>query len=173
MRLKVTGINSADDPYKPQGKNYTVYRWDVDGELDGKPLSGIRCDSLSHKVAKDFGPGWEGEVEEQNFKGRVSYKIPTPKMDDGTGSWSGQRSSAPSSNKSFHDLCVEYMACLDSALAIAKKNGISDEQAMVAMGATLYIQAERQGIKPELKQPKAPEPPPSLIEDGPEDDLPF
>ena len=56
--VKIDRIIEAADPYSPPGKNYTVYQWKVDAQIDGTPEPGIKLSTLSGKAAKSVQLGW-------------------------------------------------------------------------------------------------------------------
>lgn len=87
MKLKVTEILEAKNPYQPQGKSYKVYEWLVSGELDG-----IAKKCINVKTFAEFDLQLlEYEIEAgKEYNGVIPYIIKTHSGDSGfkKGGWS-------------------------------------------------------------------------------------
>lgn len=78
--LEILRIVETEPPYRAAGATYTVYEWKVVGCLDGNPAQyELLVKTLSSKPQCQACEGWKGVVEEDEFKGTIKYKIPTPK----------------------------------------------------------------------------------------------
>lgn len=78
--LAIQQVLETAAPYVPAGKKYTVREWKVLGSLDNGPMYELLVKTLSSKPECTACAGWQGVVEEDEFRGVVKYKIPTPKQ---------------------------------------------------------------------------------------------
>jgi hypothetical protein len=81
--LAIQQILKAAAPYTPPGKTYVVREWEVLGSLDNGPMYELLVKTLSAKPECQACAGWQGVVEEDEYRGVVKYKIPTPKQAQG------------------------------------------------------------------------------------------
>lgn len=85
MRIKIDRVVDTKRPFTPKGKDYTIYEFVVDGEVDGRPERDFTVKTMSERMAKQIRDGWEGDAKEDEYQGNISYRIFAPKDDDRRG----------------------------------------------------------------------------------------
>ncbi len=149
MKFKVVSINDSTE-IKPEGKQYTVYQWKTDAIVDGKSLEGVVLKTLSGKMAALVKVGAELDVEKEMYKNYTNYKIPTPPKQDG--GYGGQRSQAQNQNVTNYTLRdLEKLSAWAWGYSVAKFGDMPPEQ-QASIGASLFIQATKCGLKYESPQ---------------------
>jgi hypothetical protein len=76
IHVRVDNIMETAQPFSPSGKNYTVYEWRCSGAINGVQNPDFIVKTLAHKIARSFGPGWQGMTEVDKYQGKEAYKIP-------------------------------------------------------------------------------------------------
>ena len=152
MQLQLDTV-SVPREYKPQGKNYTIFYFDVVGYLDGEPYNG-EISAVGQKVGL-VAPNGTVTVEPNPYK---EGKIQVAKVQMGGGgsappSFGGgqsQKQAAPAATMAdkFHDL----ERCLDAGKALATGMGMEDSHpnyftCSKELGTTLYIECNRSGVQ--------------------------
>lgn len=139
MKLKITKILEVKDPWKPEGKNYTLYQWVVSGMLDGQLATPILLKSFKQiPVNVDQ----EMEVEKQVYQDKTSYMIKDQKT--GGKKWN----SKPSYTKTEYNELFKY-SLMKCGVDINSLN----EDNRCKIFATYFIGAKDSGVKIE-SQPK-------------------
>ncbi|HOV13216.1 MAG TPA: hypothetical protein PK771_02940 [Spirochaetota bacterium] len=82
MNIKIKKIITTKEPYQPSGKNYKIYSWIVNGEIDGdKTLNNLELKAFkSIQIEENV----IAEVEKQDYMGRISYRIKGIKISEVT-----------------------------------------------------------------------------------------
>ena len=150
-RIKVVHVNEASEPYSPQGKNYTVYKWKCDIEVDGHLLENVLVETLSGKAAEQVRDGWEGECESREYNGVTSWKVPTPENTGGYGGGRGGGGGRQRASYTLEEYDKLYKAGYDRANSlVSKREGMSEDERgkmVSSMMATWVIGARDCGIK--------------------------
>lgn len=143
MKLKINQIYEILPEYKPQGKNYTIYKWLISGNLDGIVKQNILLQSFS-KI--DIQINQEFEVKENNYQGNISYIIQTEKK------WN-KKNEIIYTMKEYDDIFVHAVKLAENYF---KRIDIKDTdkkwELIIKMASTYHISAIAKGVKcPELK----------------------
>lgn len=72
MKLIVKELLETGTPYKPEGKDYTIYEWIVSGTIDGEDRKLMTLKSFSNLTVQS---GAEYNVEQKEWKGKISYTV--------------------------------------------------------------------------------------------------
>ncbi len=79
MHLKIIEIKETGKPWKPEGKNYTIYSVLADIEIDGTKTFG-EVKTFSNEVFQNIKNGAEfDKIEKNDYQGKVSYIIKSEK----------------------------------------------------------------------------------------------
>ena len=189
--ITITKIHRQMDPETMQIGDGQMTRnaWEIAGQVDGNPVDPMVIIQWSKpewadKNAASVQPGVSFNSEHKPSKFLPNtYKIKGKAISGGAPASapasSGPAYTAPKSGgKTFVEMAAEYNGCLTKAKELAGPLGITEDSAVVAMAATLFIRCEHEGITPDLALAD------SLKQDGPEpvytppsssvdDDLPF
>ena len=157
--ITITRVLSTAEPYhgvsKNNGKAYTVHKWTCELEIDGRPVGPIDVETLSGKVAAEVRDGWSGEAKEDNYNGKVSWKLETPRQEGFGGGNSGGYSRGGSVSASKQDV----IALLDVAMAegcrlaqgleanVGALTPAERTDAAIRLGATAMIALQKAGAK--------------------------
>ena len=179
--ITITKIHRQMEPdhFEFKSKNWIKNAWEVDCTENGKPIANAIIvmnseDKWAEKNARDIvvGCSFDAERKDDKYnenvfkkKGKVTPPGHAPAPSAPSGGYSapsGGGYSAPTSAKTFAQMAAEYNGCLVKAKQLAKGLGITDDQAIVAMGATLFIRCEHERITPDVTLAD------SLKQDGPE-----
>lgn len=142
MKLKINQIYETLPEYKPQGKNYTIYKWLISGELDGVLKQNILLQSFS-KI--DIKINQEIEVKENNYQGNISYIIQEKK-------WN-KKNEITYTMKEYDDIFVHAVKLAENYFKrIEIKDTDKKWELIIKMASTYHISAIAKGVKcPELK----------------------
>jgi hypothetical protein len=77
MKIKIIKIHEKKPVYQPEGKNYKIFNFICQIDIDGKNIPYTSVKTFSEKI--EIIEGHEYEVERKEFNGDVSYNVMTSK----------------------------------------------------------------------------------------------
>lgn len=136
-KIKVAEVLGWGEHWKPEGKNWTIYKLKVAGDVDGEFAEDLTLTCFNNMdVLKGVKVGDVIEAERKDNKGRISYEIAAPKKGFGGGA-AGGRPFTP------RDIIGEERAkCPSMALSYAKDMCVDHDEAgteeVIAMAEAFY-----------------------------------
>lgn len=154
-KVSILNYKQTEEPWQPDGKKWTLYKWQVGGAVDNVPVDHMIISTLSKKLADTINankandiPTTDLEIKEDKFNksGVREIQLQTP---DGDGySGGGKKDYVPYGKPYFeytlneHDKLFEHSFALVKALCLGAKCPFVHE-----LVSSHFIGAQKQGIK--------------------------